>query len=131
MTDHTPLDDVLWQVTDPADGSTRTVEPSANASSDPWPGRDDSDHTTTYRTLDGSTVEVEAWRGTQLISTVTGDPINATQFGRVHLHITDIDLDEVIIEFIDPDDISSVIDALSRARVVATSRNPANDAPRN
>lgn len=149
-----PLTDLLREVTDTTDGSTRTIRPGAGddlvaeatdmgmtragktadsgtnngAAGEPQPDRPD--HVTSYITLDGAFVEVEAWRGTQMLGSMTGNPIDATKFGRVRLNITDNDNDAVTVTFTDPDDLTNLMAALNRASSFASSRNTANDATR-
>jgi hypothetical protein len=80
--------------------------------------------TGTYHTNDGSSITVEAIRGTQATGHVTGNPVDGTRFGTVTLHFSD-----PAIRFTDRDDSYNLRNLLRTAFEVADSRNPDNDTP--
>lgn len=85
------------------------------------------DYDVTLKTLDGSTIEISANRGTQATGHVTGNPLDATAFGAVGALLRDRDGTVAEVVFLDDSDLTTVIDVLRTAQSVAQSRNPIND----
>jgi len=80
-----------------------------------------------HNLADGQTIQINAWRGTQLISRHTGDPLNATDYGRYELIVTDSDGNVAVLHLTNLDDNRALEAMIGRADRVADSRDGAQD----
>jgi hypothetical protein len=88
----------------------------------------DADFSATHFTTTGTKIDVFAWRGTQGIGHISGDPGNWTEYGRVLLHTVDpITGTEGILTLTNPDDANALSELVKRGDKVAYSRNEADD----
>jgi hypothetical protein len=85
------------------------------------------DLTTTYITPDGVRVEVEANRGTQVISRSSGRPMDATEPGMGHLRISDPGTGEYVAVALTPEVCYALRQLLTSASDVMNSRLRAHD----
>jgi hypothetical protein len=73
----------------------------------------------TYRTLSGTDIRVEARRGTQLISPISGTPLPVTDYGTVTITVGSADP----VTFTQHDDLAAVHNLLKQADNVADMRD--------
>jgi hypothetical protein len=87
-------------------------------------------YTGTYRTTDGHTVTVNAWRGTQAFGWSNGNPLDMTKFGTVVLTFAGQDDKPVVaITISDDGEGHSFMETLRQAFRVADTRDHTNDQP--
>lgn len=82
-----------------------------------------------FKTTKGDLVVVNAWRGTQAVGRITGNPVNDTEYGRVVLTFSEADGHVAALTLDQQDDITSIMGILDRADRVADSRDTAEDKP--
>lgn len=78
----------------------------------------------TYTSIDGTTFEVRATRGTQAVGKFSGQPLDATEYGAVVLAVSGT------VVFSQDSDLDAVLSLLSQADTIAHSRDVNNDQPR-
>lgn len=89
---------------------------------------DDADFSATHFTTTGTKIDVFAWRGTQAVGRISGDPMNLTEYGQVMLHVVDLTSGtEGVVAFTNEDDLEALRALIVRADRVADSRNEADD----